>query len=111
MNCTEFTDLLATTKIGDEIEFAAYSYNTYDPTPEDCEAWYFAKNMKLDDYDSHFILIDYCGGEEAFAIPLNNYEETCDEDDKMVLKHYVKTFFDMCDNIKKYVYVEINEER
>lgn len=117
MCCDQFTQRLLTLKDGDEINFACIldveeseSERFY---PYDAECWYFAKVMHLAEYESRFILIDYCGGEEAFAIPLNNYANRRDEDDKQIVPVYVKEFFRRCPNlgsINKTVYVEFEKD-
>lgn len=117
MNCEQFTQHLLALKDGDEINFACFldveegeRERFY---PNDAECWYFAKVMNLTEYDSRFILIDYCGGEEAYAIPLNNYRSECDEDDQQIVPVYVKEFFRRCMNLgstNRTVYVEFEEE-
>lgn len=97
MTCKEFTDLLLTLKTGDEIGFACSAECDWpNETPEDyydVSDWYFAKVMLIPEYMSRFILIDYAGGEEAFAIPLNNYRDYCDDDDKVIVPTYVNKYF------------------
>lgn len=93
MNCKDFADYLLTLKTGDTIEFGidpGYSWPDVVPDPEDVNGWYFAKVMEIEQYSSRFILIDYAGGEEAFAIPLNGYKNVCDEDDERIVPHFVK---------------------
>ena len=51
--------------------------------------------------------------DEAFAIPLNNYRNDCDEYDMHIVPVYVETFFRKCPNlgdINSTVYVEMEEE-
>lgn len=112
MNIKEFTEYLLTLKTGDTIEFGC---STENETPEidDVEDWYFARVMKIPEYDSRFILIDYAGGEEAFAIPLNNYTDFCDEDDMRIVPKYVKDYFNNYNRFlngeNSLVFVDIND--
>ena len=103
MNCEEFAQHLLTLKDGDEICFACHAdkeeeCNRYDLN--NAEDWYFARVMYLPEYGSRFILIDYCGGEEAFAIPLNCYANRRDEDDCRIVPKYIKKFFNIISSIK-----------
>ena len=78
----------------------------------DVECWYFARKMYIGEYGSRFILIDYCGGEEAFAIPFNCYQSEPDGDDKQIVLDHVKRFFRECrSSINKYVYVEVEDTK
>lgn len=116
MNEKEFADYLLTLKTGDTIEFGV------DPGCEwpdevlevsDVTGWYFAKVMEIKEYGSRFILLDYAGGEEAFAIPLNNYKDCCDDDDRSIVPKYVKHYFENhkeLNGISDYVFVEMEEE-
>ncbi len=117
MNCEQFTNHLLTLKDGDEINFACFlgvdqeEMERYDVN--DAECWYFAKVMVIPEYDSRFILIDYCGGEEAYAIPLNNYADRRDEDDMHIVPTYVKEFFQRCislGSVQHTVYVVFEED-
>ena len=117
MTCKEFADYLLTLKDGDVIYFGCDPGCVWpDEVPEvnNVTAWYFAKVMKLDGYGSRFILIDYCGGEEAFAIPLNNYQNGCDMDDESIVPKYVRRYFDGYNSyltgINDIVFVEMEEE-
>lgn len=112
MNCNEFAKFLLTLKTGDTIEFACepgVDYPNEMPELEDVERWYFAKVMEIKEYDSRFILIDYAGGEEAFAIPLNNYKNCCDEDDEQIVPDFVKKYFKYNWSIDDVVFVEMEE--
>ena len=115
MQVKEFTELLLTLKTGDTIEFGTdpgCDWPDEIPDAADVSGWYFARVLQLPEYDSRFILIDYCGGEEAFAIPLNCYSNLCDEDDKQIVPGYVKKFFKNCLNIYNaddYVFVEMED--
>ena len=111
-----FTELLLSMKDGDEITFGTCvseeileGYLSGELIqPEDVENWYFAKLMSLPEYDSRFILIDYCGGGEALAIPLSS--DGCDEAlDKDLVTSFVKKFYDRCYELKderSLVYIE-----
>lgn len=116
MNRDAFAQYLLTLKTGDVIEFGIDCNTDWPnemPTPKEIENWYFAKVMKIPEYESRFILIDYCGGEEAFAIPLNCYCDHCDEDDKKIVSDYVNYFFaNHCDTYNPehgFVFVEMEE--
>lgn len=79
------------------VEFSATYDGWLDTDSEDFESlplntryfsdWYFARIVDLNDlgHTSRFILIDSCGGENAFAIPLNNYSTKFDEDDERII--------------------------
>ena len=49
------------------IEFAINK----NPTTGEPETWFFAKIIKIPQYSSNFLLIDYCGGLEATAYPIS----------------------------------------
>lgn len=102
MTCYEFAQHLCRLETGDTIEFACYAGVDWPDEELDqykAEDWYFARVMEISAYNSRFILIDYCGGEEAFAIPLNCYQSHCDADDTKIIPGYVREFFQKCDNI------------
>ena len=115
MNCKEFTEYLLTLKTGDTIEFGIDPGRDWpDETPDvmDVTAWYFATVMEIKGYGSRFILIDYAGGEEAFAIPLNGYCDYCDEDDKQIVPEFVKQYFKNhreLNGVDDFVFVEMEE--
>ena len=116
MNCNEFADYLLTLKTGDLVEFGIDPGCAWpDEVPElnDVTCWYFAKVMEIKEYGSRFILIDYAGGEEAFAIPLNCYTNYCDEDDRHIVPSYVKHYFENhreLTGVDDFVFVEMEEE-
>lgn len=116
MNCDEFAQHLLTMSDGDTVEFACdpgVKWPDEEPTLEDVECWYFAKMISFSGYESRFILIDYCGGEEAFAIPLSYNSERYGEYDKPIVPEYVHNFFNQCVNLssdKDYVFVEMRTE-
>lgn len=109
MDCDEFAEYLLTLKTGDTIEFGTdpgCAWPDEIPEPHDVECWYFARVMKIPEYESRFILLDYCGGEEAFAIPLNCYSDCCDDDDKQIVPDFAKKFFEHI-GVTDYVFVEM----
>ena len=117
MNWQEFAAHLLTLKNGDTVEFACdpgVAWPDEVPDVENMECWYFARVMTIPEYESRFILIDYCGGEEEFAIPLNCYSNYCDADDYRIVHDFVKTYFnDHCGglgSIDDFVFVEMEEE-
>ena len=118
MNCKEFAEYLLTLKTGDVIDFGTDIGNLtheeleerYVEDPYTVECWYFAKVMEIKEYGSRFILLDYAGGEEAFAIPLNNYQNIADDDDRNIVPGYVEEYFKRNYNIRDFVYVEMEEE-
>lgn len=116
MDAGEFSAYLMTLKVGQQVNFATgIEGNDYVEVLNDDDllyGWYFAKRMKISEYCSNFILIDYAGGEEAMAIPLNGYSDTLDDDDREIIRRRIKRFF--CDNDRidtiQYVYVEMETE-
>lgn len=116
MDADEFTAYLMTLKVGQQVDFAAgIEGNDYVEVLNDIDPlynWYFAKRMKISKYCSNFILIDYAGGEEAMAIPLNGYSDTLDEDDREIIRRRIKRFFFDNDRMVtiQYVYVEMETE-
>lgn len=115
MTCEEFAQHLLTLKNGDTVEFGIDpGVDWPDETPDlhDVTTWYFARVMTIPEYCSRFILLDYAGGEEAFAIPLNCYKDECDEDDKYLVPLRVKEYFENhreLTGIGDYVFVEMEE--
>lgn len=95
----------------DTIEFATSAiWNDDDNCWSDAECWYFATKMYIRGYESRFILIDYCGGEEAFAIPINCNSDKSDAEDMEIVKEYVSRFWEECrGDICNQVYVEAEE--
>lgn len=116
MNCNEFAEYLLTLKTNDIIHFGVdpgCAWPDEIPEPESVTGWYFAKVMEIKGYNSRFILIDYAGGEEAFAIPLNGYKNCCDEDDRYIVPGFVKLYFENhreLTGVNDYVFVEMEEE-
>ena len=115
MNCKEFAEYLLTLKTGDMIEFGiepGHEWPDEIPDAMNVTCWYFAKVMEIKEYCSRFILLDYAGGEEAFAIPLNNYSNYCDEDDRNIVPSFVKQYFENhreLTGVDDYVFVEMEE--
>lgn len=116
MNCDEFAQYLLTLKTGDTIEFGTNPGVEWPDEVQDVNnvgAWYFARVMEIPEYGSRFILLDYAGGEEAFAIPLNGDHNYCDEDDKWIVPGYVKHYFENHRELGGadcHVFVEMEEE-
>jgi hypothetical protein len=117
MNCEEFAQYLLTLKNGDTVEFGCdpgVSWPDEVPDIDSVEAWYFARVIHIPEYTSRFILIDYAGGESAYAIPLNCYKNECDGDDAYIVPQYVKEYFKRCcpdlAGEESYVFVEMEEE-
>lgn len=116
MGWQQFADHLMTMKPGEAVEFATCC--DVDLTPDlepdfiDLSEWYFAKLMKLEEYASQFILFDYCGGEEAYAIPKCGYRDEFDGDDYRIIPIAVKQYFQVHLNLDEYdkVYVEIEDD-
>ena len=114
MKAAEFAELLLEMRTGEVINFATESDAEYadESSVTDVNSWYFAKKFYLPEFDSRFILIDYCTGEEAFAIPMNRDSDNADDTDRLFLPVYVNEFFDKCLNIlnrDSYIYVELEE--
>lgn len=81
MTSQELADYIISRKTGDIIEFAISKAQlaTVDipENVEQVESWYFAQIIERPDYQSRFLIIDYCGGLEACAYPLSNlFSET-----------------------------------
>ena len=115
LNMEYFIELLLSLKDNEEITFGTTAnYEALDGylaglpiQPEDVENWYFARLFNITEYDSRFILIDYCGGNEAFAIPLSSDGD--DTLDKSFVKDFVERFFKRCNELggtDKPVFVE-----
>lgn len=116
MQWRKLADLLLSLKTGDTVEFACdpgCEWPDEVPEVENCSCWYFARVICIKEYQSRFILIDYAGGEEAFAIPLNNYCDHADDDDRMFVPSEVKRFFGQCMSLcgeNDWVFVEMGDE-
>jgi hypothetical protein len=117
MNENDFANLLCTMKEGQTIEFARDAYLWQEGLeieiePHEVECWYFARIFRVSEYQSRFILIDYCGGEDAFVIPLNCYSDVIDEDDERIIRIKVEQLFDhhLFIGPQGYVFVEMEEE-
>ena len=112
MHAKQFADLLLSMKDNETIEFGTaymgYEENPEEIAPDDVSGWYFVRKMYVAEYASRFLLIDYCGGEEAFVIPLNNYQEEADIEDKNLVHAEVIRYFNLCRGLsgEKFVYVE-----
>ena len=115
MSENDFANLLCSMKEGQTIEFARDAYDWQEGMelePHEVECWYFARILCVPEYESRFILIDYCGGEEAFVIPLNCYSHTIDGDDRFIIRNAVRRLFDhhLFIGPQAYVFVEMEEE-
>lgn len=117
MKCNEFADFLLTLEPGEIVNFATGIWNNDVPfdklEPDDLEYFYFVTIMEVPEYQSRFILIDYAGGEQAFAIPLNWwYRSEPLEEDKAITRLYMKRFFTESNHLSgpdDTVYVEMEE--
>jgi hypothetical protein len=131
MSAEDFGKYLLTVPFGKEMHFAL-DYSGWDCREEDIamdqvfdeshendfEVWYFIRGMEIAEYQSRFLLCDYAGGEEAFAMPVSSSMGKCKyptSDDK----EYIPRFWMDCwNNIKSrngydqqdYLFVEIIEE-
>ena len=118
MNAKQFAERLMNLKENETLEFGCsctdYDIAADDLNEYDVEDWYFARIIHVDEYESRFILIDYCGGEEAYAIPLNSYSEDVDEDDEGIIRYMVNEYFKhhnrFISSVDDFVYVEGRDE-
>jgi hypothetical protein len=99
MSATEFAahllNIVATQKHTVEFALDCDAESMEEATPSDCETWMYAKYMEVEGYDSRFILIDHCGGEDAHVIPLGNFmnDYTHSPDDLRITECKVCDFF------------------
>lgn len=116
MNYKEFARYVETVFNNDTnavIEFACDPGSVWPqkvPDVNDCECWYFAKLISIPEYNSRFIVIDYCGGEEAYAVPVSNY--TISEYPE-IIEGYMRSFWNNCVSLgsdNHIVFVEIKEK-
>lgn len=114
MDDKQFTELLLTMKDGDVIEFACYPPESpIDDATDvfDAKGWYFAKLCTIPEYQSRYILLDYAGGECAYAIPLDSEVCDCSRADDFVTSYHVQKYFNYINSeIEEYVYVKMEEE-
>lgn len=114
MDYKQFTELLLTMKDGDVIEFACYPPESpLDDATDvfDAKGWYFAKLCSIPEYQSRYILLDYAGGECAYAIPLDSEVYDTPTDNDFVTSFHVHKYFDYINSeIEEYVYVKMEEE-
>lgn len=76
MGVDQFVDCLLQKKTNDTICFAITPKGKWPeeiPNVEEVFDWYFAKVMFIEEYQSRYILLDYAGGGEAYAIALNDH--------------------------------------
>lgn len=110
MDVSQFIDLLLTMKNGDTYNFAT-ELNYYEDDREldshDVSYWFFARVICIPEYNSRFLLLDYAGGEEAMAIPLNGYKNGMDGDDLTIVPGYVQKY--LRERGVDKVYVEMDE--
>lgn len=113
MDYKQFAELLLTMKDGDVIEFACYPPESpLDDATDvfDANGWYFAKLCTIPEYSSRYILLDYAGGECAYAIPLDSQVYDCPADDDYVTSYHVHKYFDCINSeIEEYVYVKMED--
>ena len=77
--------------------------------------WYFIKALEIPKYGSKFLLCDYAGGEEAFAIPLSDYGTyPTSEDKEWVPRFWMDCWSKIQDrngyDRQDYLFVEIEED-
>lgn len=111
MTLEEFTGHLLVMKVDQTVEFATETVHKWPeeiPDPCDCQFWFYARKFHINEYDSLFIVIDYCGGEEARAIPLSMFYDHSDNSNRILIRETLEQFFDTydCD----VVFVEMEEE-
>lgn len=114
MDEKQFAELLLTMKDGDVIEFACYPPES-PPDDEtdvfDAKGWYFAKLCSIPEYQSRYILLDYAGGECAYAIPLDSVVRSRPVDDDFVTLYHVHKYFEYINSeIEEYVYVKMEDD-
>lgn len=92
-------------KKGETVEFAIAQdphCNEKPQTVEEILGWFFIKMIEIPEYCSKFILIDYCGGQEATVYPIdhsfngiNAQNADFDEED---FKNWIQAWFsDFCE--------------
>lgn len=113
MNMNEFADYLCQMKEDETVEFGTDAYfleGSDEINPNEVECWYFARIFWIEEYCSHFLLIDFCGGESAFVIPLNCYSHKFDSEDVEIVRSEMPRLFSHLDlNKDSYVFVEMEE--
>ena len=127
MSAEEFGKYLLTVPFGKDVFFALdYMGSGFEDEFEmghvfdgdreyDFGLWYFIKGMEITNYGSKFLLCDYAGGEEAFAIPLSDYGTyPTSEDQEWVPRFWIDCWSQIKDRNgydgQDYVFVEIIEE-
>ena len=127
MSAEEFGKYLLTVPFGKEICFALdYMGDGYEDEigmgqifdedhENDFALWYFIQGIHIEGYESRFLLCDYCGGEEAFSIPVSSLGKYPTSEDI----EYVPRFWMDCWNKiqyrtgydkQDYLFVEIEED-
>ena len=127
MSVEDFGKYLLTVPFGKEICFALdYRGEGYEDElamgqvfdanrENDFEVWYFVKGIEIEYYQSRFLLCDYAGGEEAFAIPVSSMGSYPTGEDREFVPRF---WLDCWNQIKDrngyynqdYVFVEIGED-
>jgi hypothetical protein len=95
MNYKEFAELISSLGPKEEFYFGCNGgVNWPDKIPdvEEVTSWYYVQYFFLEDRDSRFIIIDYCGGEEAYVIPISNSDNKTEH--LMSIECYVKDYFE-----------------
>ena len=67
------TEYLCTKLKEDEnniVEFGLYCSNEENPSIHNVGSWYYIQLCKNEQYMSQYLLVDYCGGEDAMAISM-----------------------------------------
>ena len=115
MQGKDFAEYLLRLDVGDEIYFGVdpgIEWPEEVPSVGDITGWYYAKVMQIGGQGSRFILLDYCGGEQAFAIPLSNFGDK--EEDRAIVPGFVKTYFENYNielgSMNDYVFVEMESK-
>lgn len=71
MTPNEIAKYLLNLHAGQIVEFAI----TQNEITDEPETWFFATIMEFPQYDSKFLLVDYCGGLQSIAYPISKEEE------------------------------------
>ena len=111
MNSDQFSNYLLFMQYysTDTIEFALDNdeFLRCMPDVDNCSEWYFARIIKMREYTSSSVLLDYCGGECSHAITLpndndyimHNFETAChirdliNDDDIDTFKNGMQSYF------------------
>ena len=123
MSAEEFGKYLLTVPFGKEICFALDCEDDELEIPMGQEfdadyqfnfgCWYFIKGISIPEYNSRFLLCDYAGGEEAFAIPVSCYGQYPTMEDKEFVPRFWKQCWEYIQDRRSqqdYLFVEIVKE-